>query len=207
MADAAASRPRQPRLPIEVRREQALDAALVLISETGYHSLTMEAVARRAGLAKPVLYNAYPGIAPLLRALLDREQMRGLQALAAAMPPHLPNEAPGSLLMKWFTTLAQVIASNPQPWRLMLTPPGETPAAVRDRIEEGRRLASAQVRTLVARLLADRGLELDPDLTAELVLAAAEQAANLLIRDPASYPPERLIEYAASVLGALRITP
>ena len=47
-------------MPIAVRREQALDAALALIADHGYGAITMEAIAREGNLAKPVLYNAYP---------------------------------------------------------------------------------------------------------------------------------------------------
>jgi AcrR family transcriptional regulator len=64
-------RTRQPRMPIEVRREQVLDVALKLIVEKGYAAATMEAVAREADLAKPRVYSAYPGRGPLLRALLE----------------------------------------------------------------------------------------------------------------------------------------
>src|SRR5882757_2405021 len=80
-------RSRQPRMPIEVRREQVLDATLKLIVERGYPAATMEAVARQAELAKPRVYSAYPGRGPLLRALLEREERRVVTALAEAMPP------------------------------------------------------------------------------------------------------------------------
>ena len=39
-------------MPIEVRREQVLDAALRLITEHGYGATSMEAIAREARLAK-----------------------------------------------------------------------------------------------------------------------------------------------------------
>ncbi|HEX4246679.1 MAG TPA: helix-turn-helix domain-containing protein, partial [Pseudonocardia sp.] len=49
-------RARQPRMPIEVRREQVLDATLKLITERGYAAASMEAVAREVDLAKPRVY-------------------------------------------------------------------------------------------------------------------------------------------------------
>ncbi|HWI06822.1 MAG TPA: helix-turn-helix domain-containing protein, partial [Solirubrobacteraceae bacterium] len=87
MSAEPAPRRRQPRMPIHVRREQVLDAALRLITNVGYGALTMEAVAREAGLSKPVVYNAFPGRTALLSALLAREEGRALGALAEAMPP------------------------------------------------------------------------------------------------------------------------
>lgn len=191
-------------MPIEVRREQALDAALQLIAESGYGSITMEAIARRARLAKPVLYNAYPGLGPLLAALLEREQQRGLQALAAAMPPHPVESDPAALLLSWLSTLAEVIAADPRPWRLILVPPDETPEVVRARVEAGRAFALTQIHAAVGAMLdRPRASKLDSELTAEMVLAMAEHGAKLLIDDPARYPPERLVGYARSLLGAL----
>ncbi|MDT5015778.1 MAG: hypothetical protein QOD39_1938, partial [Mycobacterium sp.] len=79
-------RKRQPRMPIEARRDQILEAALRLITAQGYSAATMEAIAREADIAKPRVYAAYPGREPLMQALLEREEARIIAALATAMP-------------------------------------------------------------------------------------------------------------------------
>jgi AcrR family transcriptional regulator len=186
-------------MPIEVRRQQALDAALRLIVARGYHGVTMEAIAREANLAKPVIYNAYPGLGRLLAALLEREQARGLQALADAMPPHPVDTDPTALLLGWLERLARTIAASPDPWRLMLTPPEGTPEVVRDRVQAGRALAVAQVRTVLAPFL-DSSPSPDGELAAELLVAAAEHAAKLMIRYPDRYSPQRLVSFARVAL-------
>src|SRR2546421_871632 len=164
-------RKRQPRMPIEVRRTQALDAALELIADRGYRGVTMEAIARQANLAKPVLYNAYPGLGPLLQALLEREQARGLTALAEAMPPHPVDEDPAELLLAWLSSIAHAIAANPRPWRLILTPPNETPEVVRERVQAGRGFALTQLGSVLGAMLDRRpSLNRDPDLSAEMAL-------------------------------------
>jgi AcrR family transcriptional regulator len=192
-------------MPIEVRREQVLDAALRLITAHGYSAVTMEAIAREAGIAKPVVYNAYPALGDLLRALLEREERRGLEALAGAMPPQPADADPTARLLHWLRSLAHAIAESPGPWRLMLIPPDETPAVVRERVQAGRDLALAQARSVVDTLLAQPASpRLDPELAAQSLLAAAEHAAKLLIKDPVEFPPERLVEFAADVLRALR---
>ena len=56
MADTP--RKRQPRMPIEARRDQILDGALRLIIERGYTAASMEAIAREANIAKPRVYTA-----------------------------------------------------------------------------------------------------------------------------------------------------
>src|ERR1700761_2240094 len=92
------TRRRAPRLPIEVRREQALDAALRIICARGYGAANMEAIAREMGVAKTVVYEAFGGRGPLLRALLEREERRILATLAAAPAPE---GDPRDVLLAW----------------------------------------------------------------------------------------------------------
>jgi AcrR family transcriptional regulator len=54
--------------------ERILDAALALLGEAGYAGLSMEAVARRAGVSKPTLYRRWPSKADLATAALARFQ-------------------------------------------------------------------------------------------------------------------------------------
>ena len=79
-------RARQPRLGADVRREQALDAALAIIVRDGYAAVNMEAVAREMDVAKPVVYSAWGDLQSLLVALLDREETRAFTQLAEALP-------------------------------------------------------------------------------------------------------------------------
>ncbi len=196
---------RQPRMPIEVRRRQVLDAALRLITEHGYGAVTMEAVAREANLAKPVVYNAYPGREALLSALLEREERRAFQTLAEAIRP--AGGDPAAALLAWLQGVAQAIAAAPSAWRLMLLPSDGTPDVVRQRVERGRMIALEQTRLFTRSLLARRpALDgLDEELTAHALLAACEQAAKLMIADPARYPPERLVQYAEKLLRVLAL--
>lgn len=71
-------------------------------------------------------------------------------------------------------------------------------------MEAGRAFALTQIHAAVGAMLdRPRASKLDSELTAEMVLAMAEHGAKLLIDDPARYPPERLVGYARSLLGAL----
>lgn len=196
---------RQPRMPIEVRRQQVLDVALRLITDHGYGAVTMEAVARAANLAKPVVYNAYPGRAELLSALLEREERRAFRTLAEAMRP--TGGDPTAALLAWLRGVAEAIAANPSAWRLMLLPADETPDVVRQRVARGRAVALEQARLFTRSLLAERPSlgALDEELTAHALLAACEQGAKLMIADPDRYPPERLVQYAENLLRVLTL--
>ena len=62
---------RAPRLPREQRRQQVLAAALETFATSGYHAASMDDIAERAGVSKPVLYQHFPGKLDLYLALLD----------------------------------------------------------------------------------------------------------------------------------------
>jgi AcrR family transcriptional regulator len=190
-------------MPIAVRRQQVLDAALKLISAQGYGAATMDAIAREADIAKPVVYNAYPGRAALLNALLDREEQRGLNALAEAMPPQPAGADPQQLFLGWLESLAHAIAADPATWRLILLPPSGTPDEVRERVRAGRRFALAQAQTLAVSLL-PAGSKIEPELLGHSVFAICEHIARLMLEDPDEYPPERVLDYARALLGALQ---
>jgi AcrR family transcriptional regulator len=203
VAADAASRPRQPRLPIEVRRQQVLDAAFALIVEQGYAAATMEAIARKANLAKTVVYNAYPRRGPLLQALLEREATRALQMLVSKPLPR--DLDPSAVLLAWVEHAAESIAANPSLWRLVLAPTEGTPPAVRRAVEMGRAVVLKRIRELLKPFLARRPelARIDPDLTARSLLAICEQGALLLIDKPAEYPVQRITRFARDFLAVL----
>lgn len=194
------ARARQPRLSIEVRREQVLDAALEIIVEDGYAAASMEAIARRVDIAKPVVYNAFGDRQKLLMALLERQEERAFAALAAAMPPRAADSAPEGALISWATTLATSIHEQPTIWRLMLLPADGTPEIVRAHVDEGRQFALNQLRGVIAEYLDDT--DIDAEVAAVAVLAMAEGLAAKLITEPDAYPPERVVGFAK---GALRL--
>jgi AcrR family transcriptional regulator len=59
------------RLPREQRRQQVVAAALDVFSSVGYHAASMDDIAERAGVSKPVLYQHFPGKLELYLAILD----------------------------------------------------------------------------------------------------------------------------------------
>ena len=139
----------------------------------------------------------------LLSALLEREEQRAFRTLAAAAPP--ANADPVAALLAWLRVVADAIAANPAPWRLVLLPADETPVVVRQRVQRGRDVALQQTRSLIGALLARRPslAALDEELTAHALLAACEQAARLMVADPDRYPPDRLVRYAETLLRTL----
>jgi AcrR family transcriptional regulator len=82
--------PRTPafrRLPRAVREQQMLDSAVAVFSERGFHDASMDEIAERAGVSKPMVY-AYLGAKDdLFVACLHREATRLMEAVAAVVRP------------------------------------------------------------------------------------------------------------------------
>lgn len=177
------------RLKAPARREQLLDAAKAVVAEQGFHAVSIEAVARRAGITRPIVYRHFDDLAALLDALVVRETSRALEQLVAFMPAEL-----GRGLLGTLRAYLRAVESDPVTWRLVLVPPEGAPALLRERIAAGRAAVLDQLAGAVAG-------SPDPELTARALSAVADDSARLLLADPRRYPPERLLAHAAWVLG------
>src|SRR5919109_761269 len=100
VANAAAVPPRKraAHLGPERRRPQVLDAALGLFIEHGYEGSSMDAIARQAGVSKPVVYACFPSKDELFRALLAREEERILAEIQAAFAQGQPSDPEQTLV-------------------------------------------------------------------------------------------------------------
>jgi AcrR family transcriptional regulator len=79
------ARPTRRRLSPEVRRKQVLDAAVAVFSEEGFHEASMEAVAARAGVSKPMVYVHGGTKEELFATCLQREGERLLRTVTQAV--------------------------------------------------------------------------------------------------------------------------
>ena len=67
---------KRTRLSPEDRRQQLLDSAREIVQDQGLSSLTMEALARHAGVSNPLVYKYFDARLSLLQELLAREHER-----------------------------------------------------------------------------------------------------------------------------------
>lgn len=196
-----------PRLPPAARREQLLDAALDIAISRGFHAVTVDAVARACDVTRPVVYGAFADRAALLTGLADRAEQRTLDQLAAVFPalpePH-EDVDPDDLLLSGVTAYLQAVASEPRTWRVVLLPPEGAPTELAARVDAHRAVLLAQLRELLDWGLSRRGAPgLDPDLFARAVFTLSEEAARLVLADPARWPLERFTSFTRTLLGAL----
>lgn len=191
-------------MPIEVRREQVLDAALRIILRDGYSAATMEAVAREAQLAKPRVYTAYPGRGPLLLALLEREQHRTITALAEAMPAFTEDTEFDTILVTALTNVLHTVTHNPDSCSLLVLPADDAPAEVQRHVAASRQFALERLSALLEWGRDRRpGLaQLDLELTAQSLLAVGEQAIRLTLANPEEFTPDRYARFAERLLDS-----
>ena len=189
----------------EQRREHLIDAALEVILDRGYARVSIEAIARAAGITRPVVYDHFPNLNRLLHAVIEREERISLEQLAHVVPEVQDGEAPSAFLAGGVTRFLQAVTTRPATWRLILLPLEGTPPIVRQHVEGGR----AQVLERIERHVrqgVERGelpSQLDVELTARAIRDFCEQAGRMILTDPESYPPERYERYTHDFLDML----
>ncbi|NEK57757.1 TetR/AcrR family transcriptional regulator [Geodermatophilus sabuli] len=83
-ATGSAARPRV-RMTGAQRREQLLDIGRELFAQRGYEATSIEELAARAGVSKPVVYEHFGGKEGLYAVVVDREMQRLLDRFTSAL--------------------------------------------------------------------------------------------------------------------------
>jgi AcrR family transcriptional regulator len=173
------------------RREQLLDATKTIVAERGFHAVSIEAVAREAGITRPIVYGHFRDLPGLLEALLTRETARALSQLSIVGPDELA-EDPREALLGSLRSYLEAVRADPATWRLVLMPPEGAPAILHDLIARGRAAVLEQLTRAVG-----PGLESpDPELFAHTLSAISDEGARLLLTDPERYSVERIVRFA-----------
>ena len=185
------------------RREQLLDATKRIVDRDGFHAVSIEAVAREAGITRPIVYSHFKALGGLLDALVDREGDRALAQIAEVLPGDLESGDPREMLLNGMRAYLRAAQADPATWRLVLMPPEGAPASLRERIAEGRRTIVAQLAEGVAPAFATGRATPDPELTAHMLSLLSDENVRLHLADPERYPEERLIEMSRWFLDRL----
>lgn len=189
-----------PRLPAAARREQLLDQALEIVAAEGFRALTVERLARDAGLTRTAIYHQFGGLDGTVSALVKRELRRGqADVMAIVVPPSLVG--PGALAYAVSAMLDAAAQAAPR-WRVLLDPPNGGPPELYATLEAGR----AYVQSALDALLRERvypisGAPPDPELAVHLLHLQTDELARLYLSNPERYPKERLVSQAVSCVG------
>jgi AcrR family transcriptional regulator len=203
MAETTArrNRPYAPRLLPEQRREQLLDVVLDVIDAEGVGAVTVDAIARRAGVTRPVVYKNFTDANDMLRASLDREAKLALAQITEAIPAP-GDEDLGNSFHHFFDTFLRAVAEAPQRWRsVFLIAPSFTPT-LHKRI--------ARIRTHIAREFeatlresSIAGRRADHEMLANHLVAGMWESGRLLLVSPKDFPHERLLRSLDGLFTAI----
>ena len=200
MAETAVrrNRPYAPRLTPEQRREQLLDVVLDVIDTDGVAAVSMDAVARRAGVTRPVVYNHFTDSNDMLRASLNREEQRALAQLVGAIPGP-GDDDPGRAFHHLFDTYLRAVTEAPQRWRSMFLIADSFTPTLHKRV--------ARIRTRIARefeaALRHSCRHNDPEMLANHLLAALWESGRLLLVSPTEFTHDRLLSSLDSLFAAI----
>jgi AcrR family transcriptional regulator len=193
-------RPYAPRMSPEARREQLLDSVLRVIVGQGVHKVSIDSVAKHAGVTRPVVYGHFTDSRDLLRASLEREEKLVLAQLADILPsPDTVIDA--DALLDAFDRFLTAVTAAPDRWKAGLSLVDSSTPQFRERVEQVRAVVVGQLEELVRRSTQTTQADVDVPLLARALLALIWESARLVLSDPVTFPPSRLRAFAQATLS------
>ncbi len=195
------NRPYAARLSPDERREQLLNIVLEIIDTDGVGAVSVDSVARRAGVTRPVVYNQFADANDMLRTCLDREEELAMAQIRGALPDPGDHDR-AAAFHHLFDAFLRAVTETPQRWRsvFMIADAG-TPtfhrrvARVRDRI-------TAEFQAALDNSCS-AGAAVDNELLAHHLLASLWESGRLLLTDPETFPHDRLLTSLDTVFTAI----
>jgi AcrR family transcriptional regulator len=83
---------RRPRLAASARRAQLVEVGRDLFAERGYEATSVEEIAERAGITKPIVYEHFGGKEGLYAVVVDREVEHIVERIVTAISTGSPRE-------------------------------------------------------------------------------------------------------------------
>jgi AcrR family transcriptional regulator len=160
------------RLPRAVREQQMLDAAVQMFSVNGYHDTSMDAIAAKAEISKPMLYLYYGSKEELFGACLDREMTRFVDGVREEIDLE---QGPKDLLRNAIVAFLRYIDANRASWVVMYGQATNSQAFAHT-VREGRERMIA----MVARLLQTGTRHPEPDADFEMMAVALVGAGEAI---------------------------
>ena len=173
------------RLPRSVREIQMLDAAVVEFARLGFHAASMDDIAARAGVSKPMVYTYLGAKEDVFMACLHREGTRVMQAVVDVVDPEL---GPDEQLWHGMRAFFSYVAANRDGWSVLYRqgrgPFAEEVAAMRARMIEV--VTGMLARAVETRGRSPRTTDLIP--LAYALVGAGESLADWLAEHPDEGP-------------------
>ena len=204
MVDAQESpgtRTRGPRMARAERRSQLLAIALDLFATEGFHHVSMDDIAERAEVSKPVLYRHFPSKLDLYLAVVDEQGAALLTAVERAVAPvEAGPVARGegrtvvAAVVEAYLTFVQVAGESST---LLFESDVTHDAQVRGRVEHATAEATRRIADVLAAVTGrDRA---DADVLAAALVSAAQGAATYWLRHGEGGSTQRVVELVSDL--------
>lgn len=181
------------------RRAQLLDAALRIVAEDGFTSVSIAAVAERGGVTRPVVYDSFGSRDELLEDLIERETARMAAAVERAASGDATTPAFGTATTEQLPAMVErfltEVRSMPDTWRLVYFPIDGVPLVLRERITKARDVLRTPLTHALVRWLAEQpdADEVDPEVLTQVVYGTIQTAARLVLDDPEQFGIDRIL--------------
>jgi AcrR family transcriptional regulator len=179
---------RRSQLPL---RDQIRDTARDLFAREGYESVSMRRIGSEIGCSPMAIYRHYENKEELLLSICEETFSRMIQLLdETRLQPGPALER----LRRCMRTIVDFHLSHPNHYKvtfMTLMPPG---SVAQRKVAIGQR-AMDRLRAGVRECAADKGLEIDVEMAAQIIRVAMHGLASLLITTSQCYPwkaPERM---------------
>jgi AcrR family transcriptional regulator len=187
------------RVPRPVRERQLLELAEALFAERGYAGASMDELARRAGVTKPVVYELFGSKDGLFGACVDRS----IERLAADISTAVRAEdEPEARLRAGGLAFIRFAAANRVAWDLM-----SMGGSFEEKARAVRSSQADLIRELMAEMARDDVDQRELEVAAHAVNAAYEGVAHWMWAHP-EVPIEQIADWIADLLipGLRRFT-
>jgi AcrR family transcriptional regulator len=189
--------PPRRRLTAEERRTGILDAALAVFSESGYHSASIDDIAREAGVSKALIYEHFASKQELYADLIARNARELTQRIGAALVG-VEVESGSSRLAVGLDAFFAFVEERRDAWRMLFRDVAdpETATVVNRMLEQ----VTAEVTVLISQDPGARALDSAEDrralrLLAEMLVGGTQSMANWWTSNPEA-PREQMVAIA-----------
>ena len=189
--------PPRRRLTAEERRTGILDAALAVFSESGYHSASIDDIAREAGVSKALIYEHFASKQELYADLIARNARELTQRIGAALVG-VEVESGSSRLAIGLDAFFAFVEERRDAWRMLFRDVAdpETATVVNRMLEQ----VTAEVTVLISQDPGASALDSDEDrralrLLAEMLVGGTQSMANWWTSNPEA-PREQMVAIA-----------
>jgi AcrR family transcriptional regulator len=177
------------------RRAQLLDVARRVFGTSGFHAVSMETVAKEAGVTKPILYDHFPSKKDLYRALIDADLALLHEDVRRALGSPKGNR---ERIRASFQAYFDFVDGHGEGFRLLMQETVGAEDEFRERVAEVRDQILAEVAELIVR--ESRG-QLDREHAEIVALALIGMVETVAQRDPGG--PTKKRHEAVDVLVSL----